>query len=185
MRRLRKPRPARQPTPMPINRGRSRICARAAATARSSSRPRARRLCAYRSRQLNQDRHVTTAIAASRCPSTGRGGARSDGQFEPQFDQSSSFKVARFDRSQTIIQRNDLEQRAASSRRIAAASSAALKSPSRKRRAHSSLPAVSSLGGLRTPAPGVRRAPPSLAGIRKPSQQQTSPVTRTLREAAN
>jgi hypothetical protein len=78
-----------------------------------------------------------TAIAASPCQnarlfrqsSTGYGGDRSDTHLEPQFDQSSSFKAARFDHSQTIIQPNDLEQRAGSSRHRADALSAALKSP--------------------------------------------------------
>ena len=78
-----------------------------------------------------------TAIAASRCQnarlfrqsSTGHGGARSDTQLEPQFDQSSSFKVVPFDSREPIIQPNDPEQCAGSSRQLAAALSAALKSP--------------------------------------------------------
>jgi hypothetical protein len=78
-----------------------------------------------------------TAIAASPCQiarlfrqfSTGHGGARSDTQLKPQRDQSSSFKAARFDRSEPLIQRNGLEQCAGSARHLPAASSAALKSP--------------------------------------------------------
>jgi ABC-type uncharacterized transport system involved in gliding motility auxiliary subunit len=78
-----------------------------------------------------------TIIAASGCQiarlfrqsSTGHGDARSDTQPKPQRDQSSPFKAGRFDRSEPLIQRNDLEQPAGSSRRRAAAASAALKSP--------------------------------------------------------
>src|SRR6202166_2832786 len=47
----------------------------------------------------------------------------------------------------------------------------AAKSPQRLTRHLATPPAVSSLGGLRTPAP-VRAAPPSWAGIRKPSQNR-------------
>jgi hypothetical protein len=61
--------------------------------------------------------------------STGHAGTRSDPQLKPQRDQSSSFKAARFDRSDPLIQRNDLEQCAGSSRHLPAASSAVLKSP--------------------------------------------------------
>jgi hypothetical protein len=78
-----------------------------------------------------------TAIAASPCQiarpfrqsSTGHAGARSDTQPKPQRNQSSSFKAVRLDRSEPLIQQNDPEQRTASSRHLAAASSAALKSP--------------------------------------------------------
>ena len=78
-----------------------------------------------------------TIVAASRCRnarlfrqcSTGHQRARPDTQLNPQRDQSSSFKAALFDRSQPLIQRNDLEPRAGSSRHLADASSAAIKSP--------------------------------------------------------
>src|SRR5207302_10236864 len=45
---------------------------------------------------------------------------------------------------------------------------------SARRTALVSLPAVSSLGGFPTPAAHARATPPSAAGIRKPSQKQTS-----------
>ena len=51
----------------------------------------------------------------------------------------------------------------------------AAKSPQRLTRHLATPPAVSSIGGLRTPAP-VRAAPPSWAGIRKPSRKRTQPA---------
>ena len=78
-----------------------------------------------------------TAIPESPCQiarlyrqfSTGHRGACLDEQLEPQFNRSSLLKPGRFDRSESFIQRNNPEQCAGSSRRLAAASSAALKSP--------------------------------------------------------
>ena len=68
-----------------------------------------------------------TIIAASRCrnahrfrqSSTGHDGARPDKQFKPQRDQTASFKVSRIDLTKHLIQRNDLEPHAASSRYLA------------------------------------------------------------------
>jgi hypothetical protein len=78
-----------------------------------------------------------TIVAASRCrnarcfrqSSTGHHGAHSDIQLEPQPDQSASFTIGRLDRNKPPIQRNDLEPCAGSSRYLADALSAALKSP--------------------------------------------------------
>ena len=61
--------------------------------------------------------------------SNGHDGARPHTQLEPQRDQTAPFKVGRLDRTKPLIQCNDLEPCAASSRYLADASAAALKSP--------------------------------------------------------
>src|SRR6266404_5210830 len=58
----------------------------------------------------------------------------------------------------------------------------AAKSPQRLTRIVATHPAVSSIGGLRTPAP-VRAAPPTWAGIRKPSQKRKSYLVFTMTTA--
>jgi len=78
-----------------------------------------------------------TIIAASPCRNarcfrqslTVHDDARSDTQFNPQLDQPASFQIDRLDRNKPLIQCNDLEPYARSSRYLAATSSAALKSP--------------------------------------------------------
>jgi hypothetical protein len=78
-----------------------------------------------------------TIIAASPCRNArlsrqslmGHDEARSDTQFKPQLDQPASFQIARLDRNKPLIQCNDFEPYAGSSRYLANTSSAALKSP--------------------------------------------------------